>query len=129
MTETTKVTPIFEVSNKVYDFLLALVKYVLPAIVALYLGLAGLWGFPNPEAIAGTIALVTTFLGVFLSIMKRKYVALHPEPEPAGDILVDVAEDGFEAMTVALNEPLNNIRDKGSVVFNVVTSESTSSRE
>lgn len=129
MTEQTTVSPIFEVSNKVYDALLALVKYVLPALATLYLGLAAFWGFPEPEAVAGTITLVTTFLGVFLGVLKRKYVALHPEPQAAGDILVDVTEEGYEALTVALDKPLDDIRGRDSVTFNVVTNSESSSRE
>lgn len=60
-------------SNKVYDVLKWVAMVVLPAIGALYFGLAGIWGFPYGEQVVGTIAVVETFLGTVLQISNVKY--------------------------------------------------------
>ena len=36
-------------SNKVYDILKYAAQYVLPAVAALYFGLAKIWSLPYPE--------------------------------------------------------------------------------
>lgn len=60
-------------SNELYDKLKFIVQLVLPACGTLYFALAGIWGFPYGEQIVGTIAAVTTFLGVVLKISSVQY--------------------------------------------------------
>ena len=60
-------------SNKTYDVLKFIAQIVLPAIGALYFGLAGIWGFPYAEQIVGTITVVDTFLGTILGISTASY--------------------------------------------------------
>lgn len=60
-------------SNKTYDVLKFIAQIVLPAIGALYFGLAGIWGFPYAEQIVGTITVVDTFLGAILGISTASY--------------------------------------------------------
>lgn len=62
-----------KLSNRWYDILKWIALVVLPALSALYLGLAGLWGFPYGEQVSGTIALVDTFLGALLGISSANY--------------------------------------------------------
>ena len=62
-----------KMSNKVYDALKWIAMVVLPAIAALYSGLAGIWGFPYGEQIVGTIVVVETFLGAILQISNAQY--------------------------------------------------------
>lgn len=123
MTEETNIAPIFSISDRAYDVLSALVRYVLPGTATLYLALAALWNFPSPTEVAGSITAVTTFLGIFLSISKRRYIALTPaEPPKIGDLLVDMHEDGLQAMTVALEKPLEELglEKESQVTLNVV---------
>ncbi len=68
-TETTK--PLF--SNATYDRLKFLAMIVLPALGALYFGLAAIWGLPKAEEVVGTITVVDTFLGVLLRVSDSKY--------------------------------------------------------
>lgn len=56
-----------------YDTAKDVVTIYLPATSALYVGLAPVWGFPVPDKIAITIALVMTFLGVVLKISTNSY--------------------------------------------------------
>ena len=60
-------------TNKVYDVLKWIAMVVLPAISTLYLVLAGIWGFPYGEAVAGTIAAVEVFLGAILGVSSSQY--------------------------------------------------------
>lgn len=60
-------------SNKFYDVMKYIVTIALPAVAVLYSALAGIWGFPNAEAVVGTIAAVTVFLGTLLNISSNNY--------------------------------------------------------
>lgn len=60
-------------TNKTYDILKYVAQIVLPALATLYLALAGFWGLPYPEAIAGTIVAIDTFLGALLKVSADRY--------------------------------------------------------
>ena len=60
-------------SNKTYDVLKWIAQILLPALGALYFGLAKIWGFPYGTEIVGTIALIDTFLGALLGISSDLY--------------------------------------------------------
>ena len=62
-----------KMKNETYDVLKSITLIWLPAISALYVGLSKIWGFPLAEEVAGSIALVCTFLGSVLQISTRKY--------------------------------------------------------
>ena len=63
----------FKMSNKTYDILKYFAQVVIPAISALYFGLATIWGLPYGEEIVGTLAVVDTFLGALLGISTAQY--------------------------------------------------------
>ena len=60
-------------SNKTYDILKWIAQILLPALGALYFGLAKIWGFPYGTEIVGTISLLDAFLGALLGISSDKY--------------------------------------------------------
>lgn len=60
-------------NNRVYDILKWITLVALPAITALWLTLANIWGFPYAEAIGATLAAITTFLGTLLGISSIQY--------------------------------------------------------
>ena len=60
-------------NSKVYDVLKWVAMVCLPAITALWLTLANIWGFPYAEAIGATLAAVTTFLGALLGVSSIQY--------------------------------------------------------
>nr|DAD89364.1 MAG TPA: holin [Podoviridae sp. ctiJY10] len=62
-----------KLSNKMYDVLKWVVIIVLPAISALYSGLAGVWDWPYAEQIVSTISCITVFLGAVLGFSSAKY--------------------------------------------------------
>lgn len=59
--------------NKVYDILKWIAQILLPALGALYFGLAKIWGFPYASEIVGTISLIDAFLGAILQISTNTY--------------------------------------------------------
>lgn len=59
--------------DKLYNVFKFTAQYLLPSAASLYFGLAAIWGLPYSEQIVGTIALVTTFLGIFLGISTNQY--------------------------------------------------------
>jgi len=48
--------------DKIYDAIKYFVTIVMPAISVLYVGLAGIWGFPYADEVSRTFAVVYTFL-------------------------------------------------------------------
>ena len=70
-------------SNKTYDVLVYIAQIALPAVGALYTALAGLWGFPHPVEIVGTISAVDVFMGVLLKIKSIKYNSAQTAETPA----------------------------------------------
>lgn len=59
--------------NKTYDILKWIAMIVLPALGALYFGLASIWGLPYGEQIVGTITVIDTFLGALLGVSTNNY--------------------------------------------------------
>lgn len=59
--------------NKTYDLLKWVALILLPALGALYFGLASIWGLPYGEEVVGTITVVDTFLGAILQISTNNY--------------------------------------------------------
>lgn len=60
-------------NQKTYDYLKWIAQVLLPAVGALYFGLAGIWNLPSAEQVVGTIVVVDTFLGVILQISTAQY--------------------------------------------------------
>lgn len=54
--------------DRVYDEIKFFVTVVMPAISVLYVGLAGIWGWPFADEIARTIAVIYTFLCAVMGI-------------------------------------------------------------
>ena len=62
-----------DMSNRTYDILKYIAQIVLPAIGALYFGLASIWGLPYAQEIVGTITCIDAFLGALLGISTVQY--------------------------------------------------------
>lgn len=60
-------------SNRVFDFLKWSVLVLIPALTTAYVGLAGIWGFPYPDEVAKTSAVVCALLGALLGISNLQY--------------------------------------------------------
>ena len=62
-----------KLKNKIYDVLKWITMIVIPAIGALYFGLAQIWGFPFGEQIVGTLSLIDAFIGALIGISTYSY--------------------------------------------------------
>lgn len=60
-------------TDKTYNILKWVALILLPAMGALYFGLAGIWNFPYGEQVVGTITVIDTFLGAILGISTVQY--------------------------------------------------------
>lgn len=60
-------------NDKLYNVLKWITLVALPAMGTLYFTLAQIWSLPLGEEIVGTIAAVTTFLGILLGISTASY--------------------------------------------------------
>ncbi len=60
-------------NSKLYDILKWIAMVALPALTALWLALAAIWGWPYAEAIGATLTAITTFLGALLGISSVTY--------------------------------------------------------
>lgn len=59
--------------KSLYDTLKTVVLVVLPALGAAYYSLDAVWNLPKEDEVVGTIAIVATFLGVFLKYDNARY--------------------------------------------------------
>lgn len=102
-------------SNSMYDKGKMLVQVVLPGLAAAYLGLDALWDLPKENEVAGTIAVIATFLGLFLSRQSAIYAG-------AGDLVLhrDV-KDGEVYQSVDWNDHPGALKDGQNVTLNVRT--------
>lgn len=64
---------VFRLNDSVYTVLKWLVMIVIPALTTAYVGLAAIWGWPFPEEVAKTSAIVCTLLGALLGISTAEY--------------------------------------------------------
>lgn len=71
--EKSKSKTIFSMSASTYDIFYWIAQVVLPATATLYFALAPIWQLPYAQEIVATIALIDTFMGVFLGISTNQY--------------------------------------------------------
>lgn len=104
--------------NPMYDIIKKVVQVILPAVSSLYFGLASIWGLPAAEQVVGTLAVITTFLGVTLGISSRNYEASGAAYD--GNMVVINAPDGVsKTFSLELNGDPEEIAGKDSITFKV----------
>ena len=65
--------------SRVFDIIRFIGEVLLPALGALYFGIAKIWGLPFGQEIVGTIAVITTFVGAVVGVSRNKYNKLKEE--------------------------------------------------
>lgn len=105
-------------SNRAYDIATHVVSIVLPASATLYFGLATIWDLPRAQEVVGTIALITTFLGVCLGISKRAYN--RSDARFDGNVVVSTTESGGMLYSLELKDDPEELKDKKELSFKVV---------
>lgn len=103
-----------------YDKLKWLAQVVLPALGALYVGLAALWDLPKPQEVAGTILAVDTFLGVVLGISSSNFK--NDDSRFDGTLEINPAGDGTGTVDLQLaDKHPDDLAKKDEVVFKVAS--------
>lgn len=99
-------------SNKTYDVLKWIAQYFLPALAALWLGLAKVWGFPYGTEIGATLSLIDVFLGAILGISSKNY-------QGDGNLVINTDDPEKDVYSLELNGDIAELADKKSVTFKV----------
>lgn len=95
------------INDKTYDFLNALVRYILPALGTLYFTLSEIWGFPNASEVVGTISAVAMFGGIVIALAKNKW----KEPTD-GTLLIDETDPTLNSFGFEGGKKLEEFDDK-----------------
>lgn len=105
-------------SDKKYNVLKKTATIVLPALAALYIGLAQIWHFPKVEEVAGSIALLNTIFGGVIQVSKKSYYANNAQY--VGEINIKDSADGSKKVfSLELNDEPENMQHKDEVTFKV----------
>lgn len=106
-------------NDKTYDIVKRLVQVVLPAFSALYFGLAAIWNLPAAEQVVGTIAVITTFLGVTLGISHNNYKASGAAFD--GNLVISEPAPGKKLFSVEVDQDPLDLAQKDSISLRVMT--------
>lgn len=106
------------VTNGQFDFMKRTAELGLPAVGALYFGLAQIWGLPAAEEVVGTVAILNTFVGVVVVIVRGQYNT-NTEVK-SGTLDVVTHEDGVQSATFNADMDLEDMMTADKVVFTVV---------
>jgi hypothetical protein len=101
-----------KLNNQAYDRMNWFVRIFLPAVSALYFGLAQILGLPAAEQVVGSIAVVTVFLGTVLGLSNKNY-------EGEGQLVAEPGEGGVPKLAVQLDYTLEELLDRDQVVLKI----------
>lgn len=105
------------VTDGMFNVLRLLVELVLPASGSLYLGLAEIWGLPHRMEVVGTIAVVTTFLGVCLKLLRSNYEA--SEAKYDGEFVVNETDPMKDVFRLEVGTPFGQITNQDELRLKV----------
>ena len=111
---TLDIKELFNMSDRTYELLKWFVQIFIPALVVFYGVLAGFWGFPNPEAVMGTMSAVALFIGASLKISSANY-----EAPTDGALNIDESDPMKDTYSFDLQESLFDLSDGDVVSFRV----------
>jgi len=99
-------------SDKTYNRLKWIAQYLLPALAALWLGLAKVWNLPLGSEIGATISLIDVFLGAVLGISSKNY-------QGDGSLVINTTDPEKDVYSLELNGDIADLSEKKSVTFMV----------
>lgn len=99
-------------SDKTYNRLKWIAQYLLPALAALWLGLAKVWNLPLGSEIGATISLIDVFLGAVLGISSKNY-------QGDGSLVINTTDPEKDVYSLELNGDIADLSEKKSVTFKV----------
>lgn len=100
-----------QLDDKTYDTLKWFTQFFLPAFIALYATVAGLWHIPYVEPVVGTLSALDVFLAKILNISAKNY-------EGDGTLYI-YRGDEKDTYQMMLNDDIEHLGDKSSVMFKV----------
>ena len=103
-------------SNKAYDILKWIARYLLPAVATLYFALSQIWALPYGEEIVGTLAAVTAFLGVILGLSTAQYNKTNPLD---GTLEIDAFQKDKDTYRLSLSTGLDELKNKDIIQLRV----------
>jgi hypothetical protein len=104
----------FVFGDKMYDFAKKSVQIYIPAVSSAYFALSSIWGFPSPEKVVGSLAVLATLLGVLLHISSVQYESSGAAYD--GTVHLTPTDDG-SVMTMNLDP--QDLVDKSKVTLKV----------
>ena len=108
---------VFMFSDRLYNKLKWAVMILMPALSALYVGLAELWGLPGALTVSGTMALLAAFFGTLLGISTKNY---NQAPTPSdGLIEYEELEQGID-LNFSTTAEMRDLIKKDQLLFEVV---------
>lgn len=107
----------FVMSDRMYNGAKKLVQVYLPALSALYFGLASVWGLPAPDKVVGSIAVLCTFIGVCIGISNSTYKAM--DGGKVGTIVITEEEDGPKKFSLEVDGDPEDMESKSTVTFRI----------
>lgn len=110
--------PPFTMDDRTYNKLRWMSISVLPAAGTLYFALSTIWGWPNGDAVLGSVVALQAFLGIVLGVSSKAYDK--SEARYDGDMLVHKDEEGDAVgFHMALNGDPADLKDKKEVIFKI----------
>ncbi len=103
-------------SDKVYNALKWIARYLLPALATLYFALSQIWELPYGEEIVGTLAAITAFLGVVLGISTAQYNKTNPLD---GILQVDTCNEAKDTYRLSLSTGFDELKTKDIIKLRV----------
>lgn len=103
--------------NTTYDILKGTVQIGLPGLSSAYFALAEIWGWGGAEKVVGTIAVVTTLLGIILQVVYKQYY--NSDSPYDGQIVATHDDQGNLNYSLELGVPPEDIENMSSVAFRV----------
>lgn len=103
-------------SNKTYDVLKWITRYLLPASATLYFALSGIWGLPYGEEVVGTLAAITAFLGVILGISTAQY---NKKDHSDGTLDIDTSSPDKDLYRLNLTTGFEDLKLKDEIKLKV----------
>lgn len=93
----------------------------LPALAALYSGIAGIWGLGYVSDVVGTLTAVDTFLGVVLHLASAP-PAISGAVVADGNLVVNKSDPLKDVYSIELNTPVEEIDNKEMITLAVLHS-------
>jgi hypothetical protein len=91
---------------------------VLPAIGTLYFTFAGIWDLPAGEEVVGSVAALTTFCGVILTVSSKRYN--EGEDGPVGNFVVTRTLDGKRNVSLEFDKDPAEFINQKQIVFKLL---------